>query len=108
MTYVNEATTLSLICSSVISASGLVVIEQIWLDPNGKKVSEFSNYDMQFVNRSSAGVYTCVTKFMSNSGAEATVNASTQVVVNCTSIKLMIGSSCMHVYTFFPLQTYPK
>ena len=106
VTYVIESTQLSLICSSVISVSGLAVVDQMWLDPNGDTVSAFSNYALQPVNRSSAGVYTCVTILVSNIGGPASVNASTQVVVYCTSIMLM---NWIHItYAFFYLSDPPK
>ena len=86
VTYVNETSPLSLLCSSVITVSAIAVTNEQWLDPNGNIVSSFANYDVNSVNRTNAGTYTCIASLVSNVGGLTMVNASIQVVVNCMSI----------------------
>ena len=82
ITYVNESSTLSLLCSKVITASALAV-KQKWLNPNQNIVSSFAKYTLALVNRTNAGLYTCVTTILLSNLTGQTVNTTTQVVVNC-------------------------
>ena len=97
VTYVNEADTLNLTCSSVINSSASVVSGQSWLDPHGNNVSGSPTISLPSISRGAAGNYICVTQLAPNAYNVTSVNASTQVVVYCECPPYCMGEHISHV-----------
>ena len=84
VTYVNETDTLNLVCTNVITVSGIFVGQQYsWLDPHGNTISTSLVASLPSISRKGAGNYTCVAQLITNVNGVTNVTASTLVVVYC-------------------------
>ena len=92
LTVVNETDTLMLLCDTSQSAP---VPSPSWLDPNGTEVSTVASLVIENMNRSQAGLYTCVIVQGLNE-----LSANVTVTVQCKSlhvqcISLHVQCNCM-------------
>ena len=91
MTTLNEGDTLDLDCDTSNSRPRTIVE---WFSPEGIMISITRDLEIMNIQRSAAGIYTCVTISRSGATMSSTVNVTLQCECHDSIMQLVYANSC--------------